>query len=76
LSFFTKFEDVTFDDFNAIENLTNARMPMQWFFALMAKRMHNTLHFFSLDTNTLFIVLALKVQQLLSLSLELLSAWQ
>jgi hypothetical protein len=28
---FTKFEDATFDDFNAIENLTNATMPMQWF---------------------------------------------
>jgi hypothetical protein len=28
---FTKFEDVTFDVFNAIENLTNATMSMQWF---------------------------------------------
>jgi hypothetical protein len=31
--------------------------------------MQNTLHFLNLDTNTLFIVLALKVQQLLNLSL-------
>jgi hypothetical protein len=31
--------------------------------------MQNTLHFLNLYTNTLFIVLALKVQQLLNLSL-------
>jgi hypothetical protein len=28
---FTKFENVAFDDFNAIGNLTNATMLMQWF---------------------------------------------
>jgi hypothetical protein len=31
---FTKFEDATFDDFNAIGNLTNETMSMQWFFDL------------------------------------------
>jgi hypothetical protein len=31
---FTKFEDVIFDDFNAIGNLTNETMSMQWFFDL------------------------------------------
>jgi hypothetical protein len=32
--FFTKFKDDAFDDFNAIGNLRNERMPMQWFFDL------------------------------------------
>jgi hypothetical protein len=31
---FTKFEDVDFDDFNAIGNLINATMSMQWFLDL------------------------------------------
>jgi hypothetical protein len=31
---FTKFEDATFDDFNAIGNSTNETMLMQWFFDL------------------------------------------
>ncbi len=31
---YTKFEDPTFDDFNAIEALTNSNLPMEWFFDL------------------------------------------
>ncbi len=45
------------------------------FLTWIVERMQNTLHSFSLDTSTLFIVLALRVHQLLILSLELLSAW-
>ncbi len=35
---FTKFEDVDFDDFNAIGNLTNATMSMRWFFDLNGRK--------------------------------------
>jgi hypothetical protein len=55
------------------------QMQQCWFSGFltwMVKRMHNTLHSFSLDTSTLFIILALRVQQLFNLSLELFSTWQ
>ncbi len=35
---FTKFEDVDFDNFNAIGNLTNATMSMQWFSDLNGRK--------------------------------------
>ncbi len=31
---YVKFEDPTFNDFNAIETLTNNNLPMDWFFDL------------------------------------------
>jgi hypothetical protein len=34
LLFFYQVQGTTFDDFNAIGNLPNATMPMQWFFDL------------------------------------------
>ncbi len=33
---YVKFEDLTFDDFNFIEALTNFNLPMEWFFDLNA----------------------------------------
>jgi hypothetical protein len=44
---FTKFEDVNFDDFNAIGNLINATMSMQWFFDLNSREDSKYLAFFS-----------------------------
>ncbi len=52
-----------------LETLKMQQCSCSGFLTRMAKRMQNTLHFLNLDTNTLFIVLALKVQQLLNLSL-------
>jgi hypothetical protein len=31
---YTKYEDLAFDDFNAIGTLTNSNLPMEWFFDL------------------------------------------
>jgi hypothetical protein len=71
---FTKFEDVAFDDFNAIGNLTNVTMLMLWFSNLNDEKDAEYLAlFFSGHKYPIFIVVALKVQQLLSLSLELFS---
>ncbi len=47
---FTKFEDATFDDFNAIGNLTNETRSMQWFFDLNGGEDAQYLAFFFLWT--------------------------
>jgi hypothetical protein len=44
--YFTKLEDVIFDDFNAIGNFKNATMFMQWFFDSNGKKDAKYLAFF------------------------------
>ncbi len=64
---YAKFEDPTFDDFNAIETLTN-NLPMDWFLDLNGNEDESTLPFCFLTINTLFTTLVKMVLQVHNLS--------
>jgi hypothetical protein len=64
---YVKFEDPTFDDFNAIKTLTKT---YQWisFLTLMVVKMMSTLPFFFLTISTMFTTLVMMVLQVHNLS--------